>query len=78
MGVGASAVLVLTVVVVVAGVVRERASLDAYRAFVPVRFPCEPPAPNGETSDPRRLFLDPRLVAAARERYGQQPGCETR
>jgi hypothetical protein len=72
---GVLVVLALTVAVLVDGVEDERSALEDYRASVPARFPCEAPRPDGEVSDPDRLYFDPEIVRAARAYYGQEPGC---
>ena len=72
---GALAVLALTVAVLANGVDAERSALEEYRASVPARFPCELPQPETQPGDPRRLYFDPEIVRAAREYYGEEPGC---
>jgi hypothetical protein len=72
---GALAVLALTVAVLVNGVDAERSEFEQYRASVPARFPCELPQPETQPGDPRRLYFDPEIVRAAREYYGEEPGC---
>ena len=72
---GVVAALTLVAAVVVEGVLQNREAVEDYRASVPARFPCELPQPEGEVSDSERLYFDPEIVRAAREYYGQEPGC---